>query len=264
MQLLNQTLEKSLPAELADKCRLRLGDCLLAKSNPKGAMAQFDAVLQNAKSPLAPEARYRAGECWLQLGAQSPKTQENWDKAIQYLLPFRDQQPLQNVLGLSDRAVLRLGHAYAHAGNWDASRQTMEILVTRFPQSPWIHEGRYGVGWALQNQKQYDPAVNAYVQVANGTASEVAAKAQLQIGLCRMEQKRHAEAANALLVVPFTYEHPEWSALALCEASRAFVEMKQPEQAAKLLEKVLKDHPQSPWANVARQRLAEIKGDKKG
>ena len=85
------------------------------------------------------------------------------------------------------------------------------------------------------------------------------ARAQFQIGLCRLEQKRPAEAANALLVVPFTYDYPEWSALALCEASRAFVDMKQSAQAGKLLERVLKDHPGTPAAEVAKKRLGELK-----
>lgn len=32
------------------------------------------------------------------------------------------------------------------------------------------------------------------------------------------------EAADALLVVPFTYDYPEWSAVSLLEASRVFLE----------------------------------------
>jgi TolA-binding protein len=90
------------------------------------------------------------------------------------------------------------------------------------------------------------------------TSAEVAARAQLQIGLCRLEQKRLPEAAYALLVVPFSYDYPDLSALALCEASRVLAELKQTHQAARLLERVLKDHPNSPWAEVARQRLGTL------
>ena len=184
--LLTQTLEKEPPAELAEKVRLRLGACYLAKNDPAAAFGQFSAVARNPKSPLVAEARYRAGECLMQQGGPGPK-REHWQKAVEYLAPFRDQPPLQNVPGVSDRALLRLGHAYAHLGQWDQSRQTLETLLQRFPQSPWVHEARYGIGWAWQNQKQYDQAVSAYTQVTNATVSEVAAKAQLQIGLCRLE-----------------------------------------------------------------------------
>jgi tetratricopeptide (TPR) repeat protein len=251
LALLNQALDKDPTPELTERIQMRFGACLVAKGDLTSAAARFELVAANEKSPLAPEARFRAGECQL--------LKQDYAGAIKTLQPFRDHGPLQNLKDLSDRAVLRLGHAFAHATQWDASRQTMEILVGRFGNSPWIDEARYGIGWAWQNQNQFDNAVNAYQQVTQRTAAEIAAKAQLQIGLCRLQQKRHAEAASALLVVPFTYDYPEWSALALCEASRVFVELKQPDQAGKLLQRVVKDHPESKWAAVAKQRLAEIK-----
>ncbi|HZT83291.1 MAG TPA: tetratricopeptide repeat protein, partial [Gemmataceae bacterium] len=76
----------------------------------------------------------------------------------------------------------------------------------------------------------------------------------------RLEQKRHDEAARALLVVPFTYDYPELSAAALCEAGRSLAELKQPEQAARLFRRVLRDHPDSKWAQVAKDRLEALKG----
>jgi TolA-binding protein len=143
---------------------------------------------------------------------------------------------------------------------WDQSRQAYETLIGRFGNSTWLPEARYGIGWAWQNQKNYDNAVTTYSQVTAAVATETAAKAQLQIGLCRMEQKRHPEAATALLVVPFTYDYPEWSAVALCEAARAFTELKQKDQAEKLLRRVIRDHPESKWADVAKERLESLKG----
>ena len=113
--------------------------------------------------------------------------------------------------------LLRLGHAFALNVNWDQSRQTHEALLQRFPKSVFRHEARYGVAWAWQNQKQFDNAVAAYQQIVNETAAEIAAKSQYQLALCRLEQKRLPEAANALLVVPFTYDYPEWSAVALID-----------------------------------------------
>ncbi|MBC8117058.1 MAG: tetratricopeptide repeat protein, partial [Candidatus Saccharimonas sp.] len=78
------------------------------------------------------------------------------------------------------------------------------------------------------------------------------------------EQKRLPEAANALLVVPFTYDYPEWSAVALLEAARIFQEMQQPQQAVRLLEKVVKEYPNSEWAKAAQQRLAGLPVVKRG
>jgi predicted negative regulator of RcsB-dependent stress response len=251
VKLLNEALDKEPPADLSDKIHIRLGVCLAAKKEVKLALAQFEAVAQNPMSPLAGEAHYRAGECLLQQGEAT--------EAVKRLVLFRDQQPFQNLPGLTDRALLRLGHAYAHLKQWDQSRQAYELVLARFGNSPWVHEARYGIGWAYQNKKESDNAVNAYVQVTAATVTEVAAKAQLQIGLCRLEQKRPADAAKELLVVPFTYDYPEWSAVALCEAARAFTELKQTDHAERLLKRVIRDHPQSQWAKVAKDRLVELK-----
>ena len=250
LALLAQGLEKNPPLELGERIRLRMGCCFLAKQDAKSALAHVLALARSVGSPLNEEARYLAGEAYI--------LQQDWANAVKELLPFRDQGPLQNVAGISDRALLQLGHAYAQAGQWDAARHTLNVLVQRFPQSPWVGQAHYGIGWSWQSQQQHDQAVSAYAQVTRQTAAEVAARAQLQIGLCRLEQKRYPEAVNALLAVPLTYDYPECSAAAWCEAARAYLAMNQPAEAAKLLQRVMKDHPGSRWAQLAQQRLAEI------
>jgi TolA-binding protein len=252
IKLLDEALAKELPAELTDKIRLRLAACLAAKGDVKTALKHLEPIAANPKNPLAGQAHYRAGECFLRLDQPA--------EAVKRLAIFRDQQPFQNIPGVTDRALLRLGHAYALSKEWDQSRQAHEQVVARFGNSPWVHEARYGIGWAWQQQKQYDNAVTAYHQVTAAVATELAAKAQLQIGLCRLEQKRYPEAAAALLVVPFTYDYPELNAVALCEAARTFAEQKQHDQAARLLHRVIRDHPESKWAQVAKERLESLKG----
>jgi TolA-binding protein len=121
-----------------------------------------------------------------------------------------------------------------------------------------VNDARYGAGWALQNAGQFDAAINWYNQVIAATTTELGAKAHLQIGLCRLEQKRYGDAATALLIVPYTFDYPELSATALCEAARALVEDKKPEQAERLLRKVIKDYPTSQWAKVAQERLDKL------
>jgi TolA-binding protein len=250
IKLLAEALTKSPPLDLAERIRLRLADGFLAANDPKSALPHIEAVARNAASPLAAQARYLAGAARIR--------QQDWAKAIEQLVPFRDQPPLQNVPGISDRALLALGQAYAKAGQWDASRQALEVLTQRFPQSTGLDEAVYGIAWAWQNQKQHDNAVGTYARVIARTAGEVAARSQLQIGLCRIEQKRYPEAENALLAAAFTYGYPECTAQAWCEAARARAEMKEPAGAAKLLRQVIESYPESPWAEVARQRMAEM------
>jgi TolA-binding protein len=247
-QLLVDVLDKEPPLELTEKARLRLGTIHAAKGNLKAALGQFDAVLRNPKSSLLGWAQYRAGEALLQAGQAG--------EAVKRLVPFRDQGPFQNVPGLSDRALLRLGHALAQEKQWDQSRQTLERLVAAFPTSAWVHEARYGIGWAWQQAQNHDAAANAYKQVTDHHAGETAARAQLQMGLCRLEQKRYSDAANALMVVPTTYDFPELTAAALLEAARAYLGLGQRDQAQRLLERIMRDFAGTPWADAAKERLA--------
>ncbi|HEV7406488.1 MAG TPA: tetratricopeptide repeat protein [Chthoniobacteraceae bacterium] len=251
VDLLMDALEKSPATEVPERIRLGLAAAHLARKNPKQALACVQPIVANAASPNAAEARAIAAEALMQ--------QQDWPKAIEQLVPFRDDQKLRSIANVSDRALLRLGHALAQAGQWDASRQTMEAVVQRYPQSPWVDEARYGIGWAWQNQKNFDGAVTAFAEVAKRTAAEVAAKAQLQIGLCRLDQKRFEEAETALLSVPLTYAYPEWSAAARCEAGRAQMELKKPDEAARNWQRVIKDYPKSPWSAVAQKNLAALK-----
>lgn len=245
-----ETADKQPTAELLDRIRIRLGASLAAKKEYREAVERLSVVADNPKSPLVAQGIYRVGECHLELGEP--------DKAAARFAAFRDKPEFHNVPGVSDRAMLRLGHAHAQAKQWDPARQAFEWVVQRFPNSPWVNEARFGIGWAHQNAGQFDPAVNAYNAVIANTASELAAKAHLQIGLCRLEQKRYGDAASALLVVPFTFDYPDLSAAALTEAARALVEDKKPEQAERLLRRVVKDYPQSEWAKVAQKRLDEM------
>jgi len=249
--MLRQALDKEPGPELTERVRLRLGASLMSKGDAKNALVQFNLIVQNPKSPLYPQALYRVGECQIRLG--------DHEAALKLLEKFRDQGPLQNVPDVSDRALLRVGQVLGQTKQWELSREAYQTLLQRFPNSPWAAEARYGLGWALQTQGQYDQAVKEYAQVPGLTATELAAQAQVNIGLCRLAQKRYAEASTAFLVVPFTYDYPQLNALALLEAARAFAENRQKDEAIRLLERMLRDHPEGEHAEAARKRLEELR-----
>jgi TolA-binding protein len=251
LDLLASALEEGPASELAERIHLRIATCLLAKGDVKNALARAQTVSKNAQSPFFAEARA--------LEAEAHMRNKDWQNAIAILRQFRDHGPLQNVPAVTPLALLRLGQALAEAKAWDESRGSYEACVNRFNQSPWVCEARFGMGWAWQNMNQHDQACNMYAEVARGTAAEIGARAQLQLGLCRLAQKRFPEAAKELLVVPSTYDYPELSAAALCEAGQAHLEQKQPAEAAKLWQSVVKDYATSKWAATAKQRLAGIK-----
>lgn len=257
IKLLKEAIEKEptdrpTTPELAERLRFRLGVALFDRKEYDAARSQFDVIAQNAKSPLRGQAMYRAAECLL--------AQKKFEDAKNLLKLFRDDAAFQHVPNVSDRALLRLGHAYAELKSMDSSRQCFEVLLARYGNSPWAAEARYGMGWAYANQHKHDEAVNQFTQVTAMKADELAGKAHLQIGLCRAAQKKYGEAVKAFMTVAYGYDAPDLRFAALLEGARALDEDKKSDEALKLLQKLIADAPaDSEWHKAAKERLEKVK-----
>jgi len=245
--------DKPMPLETLERIRLRLGGVLFDKKDFAGAQGQFEAVAGNDKSPHRGQGLYRAAECLL--------AQRKADEAVKKLVVFRDNPAFHNIAGVSDRAVLRLGHGLLLLKQWDAARQAFEAVVNRYGNNnTWAVDARYGMGTALQNQGRFDEAANAYANVAQMTQDERAGRARLQIGECRAKQSKWAEAGKEFQAVYYGYDIPELKYAAMLEHARVLVEEKKPEEAKKLLEKVIEEAPKDgEWAKAAQERLARLK-----
>jgi cellulose synthase operon protein C len=80
------------------------------------------------------------------------------------------------------------------------------------------------------------------------------------MGECRAKQSRWVDAGKEFQAVYYGYDLPELKFTAMIEHARVLAEEKKPAEAAKLLERVIKDAPaDSEWAMAARERLAKIK-----
>jgi TolA-binding protein len=133
-KLLEQTLDKEPPPELTDKVKLQLGVCRAAQGDLKAALDLFTGVIKNPKGPLFVAVHLWAGECLLR--ANDAKG------AAKLLQQFRDQPPLRNQPGLSDRGLLCLAQAFVQLKQKDAARQTLERLLNDFGGSPVAAEAR--------------------------------------------------------------------------------------------------------------------------
>src|SRR5262249_38707844 len=106
-------------------------------------------------------------------------------------------------------------------------------------------------------------AVNTYALVTQATTDDRAARSHLQIGLCRAAQSKWADAGKAFSTVYFGYDLPELRFPAMLEHARVLVEEKKPEEATKLLDRVIKESPKdSDWTKAAQERLDKIKPKK--
>ena len=250
-RLLTEALEKSPPEDLAARIHLRLAEAALAREDLKAALdharAAGGAAAGNDATQAAKIGRYLAGETAMQ--------KKDWAEAVKQLLPFRDNAAFQDSPGVSDRAMLRLGQAFAEAAQWEQARRSLEVLRQRFQRSDWVPEATYAIGWAFESEKRWDDAVRYYQEVTRRSVAETAARAQLRIGLCRLAQDKAEEAAAELMAVPATYGYPQWNAAALVEAGKIYETLKRADEAVRAYRRALKAAPDSPAGLEARQKL---------
>jgi TolA-binding protein len=249
-ELLTDALSDEVPEDLADRLHVRLAACLVAQGDGDSAYGEVEPIAKNDKHPLWPEAKFLVGEALI--------AQKKYAPAVEHLKMFRDHGPLQNIPGVSDRAMMRLGYAYEQLAQFEPARQAYETHWGRYPQSPWRVESRYAQAWCQQKLNQHDAAVNTYSEVTKLTTSEVAARAQYNIGVCRFAQQRWQEAADAYQLCAYTYDYPELSSQGLVEAAIAMETLKKVPDAAKLLTQVSRDYPKSKAAVVAAERLQKL------
>jgi tetratricopeptide (TPR) repeat protein len=247
IKLLDEALDKEPPADMTDRLHLSLGMCHTARGDFKTAQRQFEAIAGKLEEPLTAQAHFRAGDSLVRQGS--------WEAAVKHLALFRDQEPLKNQPGLTDPALLRLGHALGRLKKWELSRQAYEALAARFGDSPWLNETRYGIGWTWQQQQNYVKAEEAFRQALADPASPVAARAQLQIGICQTLRGSAKEALASLQAAATKTNFPELCALALVEAAHVSLKLEQTNEAEKLLRQVIRDYPMSPWSEIARVDL---------
>jgi cellulose synthase operon protein C len=250
IKILVDAIDREPSPELTEKARFLLGTCHAARGNHKQALAQFDIIGQADKSPLAAQARYRAGEVYMDM--------KNYAEAAKRFAVFRDVARYRQLTGLSDRALLRLGHALAAEKQWDTARQAHDTLLKSYAGSKWTQDAHYGIGFAHEQMNQYEQAAQAYLEATTGALSETAAMAQLRIGISRMALKRFEEAAEAFLAVPKRFAYDQWNAMALLETAEAYAQLNRKEQQVEMLNRVVREYEKTPWAQEAKQRLTRL------
>jgi TolA-binding protein len=245
VKLLKEALDSEPPADMTERIRLRLGVCLAAQGDVKAAVTQFEAVSRNADSGYAAHARYLAGESLLRRG--------EFDAAAKHFAPFRDEEKFQSIGGITDAALVRLGHSLARMKKWDESRTANQQLIERFPESPWALQARYTIGWTQIQEKKTDEPLETLAPILAAPKSEATARGMVMTGVCHLLRMKPDEALEVLRGV--TADFPDLHALALLESAYASSQLEQSDEATKLLRQVVHDYPKTSWAEAAQKRL---------
>ena len=239
------------PPELAERLHFRLGLALANRKDFAGAAKEFQRAGLNEKSPLRAESLLRAGEAYL--GADDPR------QAAQVLTPFIAKPELRDPANICDRALLRLAQAELALQHPEPARKAVEQLRGRIGENhPLAFDARYTLGQVAQAQGKLAEAIACFEAVSAGTVRELSLRAQLQLGLCHLAQKRYPEALAAFGGVNYNAaEFPELRGAARLEAARTLELSGKPAETKAALEKIVSDGPaESAWVKAAKGRLA--------
>ena len=238
---------KSFAGEIGEKSLHKLGwSHLKADATDAAAKAFGQQLAKHPSGELAGDARFLIGECGFR--------NEDWKTALSaYEKVIRSGDSSYVAL-----ATFRAGECAGSLENWSASRAWHQQVLDKFADFDMRPEARYGLGWALQHEGQYELAMKSYEQVTEETDTETAAKARFMIGECLFAQKKHKDAAKHFLKAAFIYNHKQWSALAYFEAARCFEVLRDLEQAQTCYEKLIKNYPAHSKVKDAQQRLAAL------
>jgi cellulose synthase operon protein C len=207
------------------------------------------------ESPQRAYARYRVGEAALQSGDLNRAATE-----LKTLANLKDD-PATNAEWYSSVYVL-LAEAQYRAKDYDAVEQTIAEFRNRFPTSPLLYHADEILGRSYLKRAKLGEARQAFnkvIQSESGRRTKTAAKAQFNIAESWLIEKDYATALAEYYKVYVNYPIPEWQAPALFQAGQCDESQENWRDAAQSYEILIKEFPESEFAERARARLADLR-----
>ncbi len=245
-------------AALVEQARHKLGWTHMIRKDHAAAANAFSSQLAAAPDgPLAADASVLLGDSLVALGKPAEAA-----KAFARAIAAPDKLSSDAIRGL---AFIRGAEAAAAREAWQDSLQIAMAFLEASPTSPRAPEARYAGAWAQQNLGQLDAALAAYRQIAEGSRTELAARARLMEGEVLFEKGEHKEAIKAFFKAAYGFGeqnapvafHP-WQAQATYEAARCFEVLGDKDKAQKLYAELLERYPSSEHVPAARKRLESL------
>lgn len=233
--------------ELREKLQYKLGDVLFRQEQFDPAAAVLQQQLKDRpQGELAAAAAYLAGESLYRANKFAEA------------LPLFAQAAANKDERYHANALYRAGTCAAELKNWGESEQRYANLIALFPTFPQAAEARYGQALAQKNQNKLAEATATLTQIAEGPATETAAKALFLRGEIKFADKKYEAAIDDFLLVAVGFNLKSWQALARYEAGRCYLELQQPAKAVIQFQTVVKDFADHPRAKDCAKLIADL------
>jgi TolA-binding protein len=255
--LLGEDLKKPMESPALRERALYLLGWSYNKTNQAALSAKAFEEMATSKAKaggagvMTASAAFQAGEARM-LTKEYPAALEHFTQAVAAAKPGTDDHA---------SAMIRRGECEALTDKWKESQATCAAFIKQYAAArhKFLPQAQFGLGWALENQKDYARAIEAYRQVTAGKAKDaLAARCQFQIGECLFASDKLDQAVKEFVLVEAAYAIPEWTARAILELGRVREAQDREDEAMDRYKEVIKRFPNTDAAGVAKTRLKAL------
>lgn len=232
---------------------LKLGqaDALFAQNKQADAATAYEDVAKRfPQHESTPRALYNA--------ALARHDTKQWADSQALCEKFMADYPADKLMA---RVLFIAGENLFLQGQYDKAAPLYRKLTDTYTAevSPDLDKARLRIAWAFYYQKKYTDAMPSLEALSDKADDGIKREGSYLKANCLLELKSDAEAAKALeTYVAGGGAKPAYGDDALFKLGVVYIRLKQPDQAAPHLERMIKDYPDSPLRPQADYQMAEI------
>jgi len=265
---------------------LKNGDSYLIKELPDKAITQYQLIIsQFSNSSVNPNAYLGLADAFLVKGDQNNSVRylkllaqkysnhelaanaqlklgqlafkgENYQEAESYFIAVIRDHP-ESAEALS--ALLETAVTQETLNKSNLATANYEKLIAQYPQTSYADRARNNLGRLITAERQGTDAINLHKTVISRRTDEFAAEAQYLIGWTYYMNASYEQAAENLLRVRYLYpQYDSWVASATIKAGECFEALDNDNEAQRLYELVIEQHPDGEYYAAAQAGLTRI------
>ncbi len=213
------------------------GTCLAKLGEMDAAVQAFDRFLQTfPESEFAPQARLAQGSALLEL--------KRYDSALAALAGFNETSDSKYM----ESVFYFRGQAFFETGQYAQSIQSLESLLTRWPESAFYFEAKLEQGRAYAAAGQNTEAVRALSDILNFATDDLLVhRASLELGRVQTDPAEKLASFQRVALLADTAK-PEQAALiqqALTESLPLYLALNRPQDVLTDSDRLVKEFPMS-------------------
>ena len=255
---LTETLKSMKDETLREPIRVQLASAHYKKGDHQIAAEMFEELIKDyPDSKLRGSMLFQAGESRFRI-KETAVARDHFEAAAK----IRNLDET-----LSESVLMRLGETQALTGMQKEAGKTYENFLSRFRESKWTRNARFGLGFALENNDKPSEAIREYAKLLEGDSKKIdlwTVRAQFQTGECYFNMKKYDEAIARFVHLEIDKsfkKYPSWQAKSILEIGRVLLAQSKREEAMQRFKDIL-NHPvlgKEKAATVARQLLDQLR-----